>query len=112
MELRREWKPLAGIFIVFIVLYYLPIESLRFQKAVNESLYLAKWYAREHVILCLIPAFFIAGAIATFVSQTSVMKYLGARAKKVLAYGVASVSDEPLPDGTFRHVVEVLQPFQ
>jgi len=92
MELRREWKPLAGIFIVFIVLYYLPIESLRFQKAVNESLYLAKWYAREHVILCLIPAFFIAGAIATFVSQTSVMKYLGARAKKVLAYGVASVS--------------------
>jgi uncharacterized membrane protein YraQ (UPF0718 family) len=92
MELRREWKPLAGIFIVFIVLYYLPTESLRFQNAIFESLHLAKWYAREHVILCLIPAFFIAGAIATFVSQASVMKYLGVKAKKVLAYGVASVS--------------------
>jgi uncharacterized protein len=53
---------------------------------------LAKWYAREHVILCLVPAFFIAGAIACFVSQAAVMKYLGAGAKKVTAYGVASVS--------------------
>jgi hypothetical protein len=44
------------------------------------------------VLLCLVPAFFIAGAIAVFVSQASVMKYLGAGAKKVRAYGVASVS--------------------
>jgi hypothetical protein len=57
-----------------------------------ESLHLAKWYAQEHVLTCLIPAFFIAGAIAVFVSQASVMKYFGAKAKKVLAYGVASVS--------------------
>src|SRR5512147_909930 len=57
-----------------------------------ESLYLVKWYAQEHVLLCLVPAFFIAGAISVFVSQASVMKYLGARANKVLAYGVASVS--------------------
>ncbi|MGC9315695.1 MAG: permease, partial [bacterium] len=55
-------------------------------------LHLTKWYAREHVILCLIPAFFIAGAIGVFVSQNSVMKYLGAKAKKVVAYSVASVS--------------------
>jgi uncharacterized protein len=53
---------------------------------------LVKWYAREHVILCLVPAFFIAGAISVFVSQASVMKYLGAGANKVLAYGVASIS--------------------
>jgi len=53
---------------------------------------LAKWYAREHVLLCLVPAFFIAGAISVFVGQASVMRYLGARANKVLAYGVASVS--------------------
>ncbi len=57
-----------------------------------EAFHLAKWYAREHVILCLVPAFFIAGAIAVFVSQASVMKYLGANAPKALAYGVASVS--------------------
>jgi len=57
-----------------------------------ESLHLVKWYAREHVLLCLVPAFFIAGAISVFVSQASVMKYLGARANKILAYGVASVS--------------------
>jgi uncharacterized membrane protein YraQ (UPF0718 family) len=92
MQLRREWKPLAGIFFVFIILYYLPTESLRFQNAIFESLHLAKWYAREHVILCLIPAFFIAGAISVFVSQASVMKYLGAGAKKIVAYGVAAIS--------------------
>jgi uncharacterized membrane protein YraQ (UPF0718 family) len=57
-----------------------------------ESLHLVKWYAQEHVLLCLVPAFFIAGAIGAFVSQASVMKYLGAGANKVLAYGVASVS--------------------
>ena len=57
-----------------------------------QSFALVKWYAREHVLLCLIPAFFIAGAISVFVSQASVMKYLGAKANKILAYGVASVS--------------------
>ncbi len=92
MELRREWKPLAGIFIIFIILYYLPIDSFRLQNAITESLSLAKWYAHEHVVLCLIPAFFIAGAISVFVGQASVMKYLGAGAKKVMAYSVASVS--------------------
>ncbi|UCG63246.1 MAG: permease [Candidatus Zixiibacteriota bacterium] len=57
-----------------------------------EALLLTQWYARKHVILCLLPAFFIAGAIAVFISQESVMKYLGAKANKVLSYGVASVS--------------------
>jgi len=92
MELKREWKPLTGIFIIFIILYYLPIDSFRLRNAITESLSLAKWYAREHVVLCLIPAFFIAGAISVFVGQASVMKYLGAGAKKVMAYSVASVS--------------------
>jgi len=77
---------------VFLVCFFLPVGSFRFNNAVLESLYLTRWYAREHVLLCLVPAFFIAGAIAVFVSQASVMKYLGAGAKKVLAYGVASVS--------------------
>jgi uncharacterized membrane protein YraQ (UPF0718 family) len=59
---------------------------------VIEALALARWYAREHVLLCLVPAFFIAGAVAVFVSQGAVMKYLGAGASKMLSYGVASVS--------------------
>jgi uncharacterized membrane protein YraQ (UPF0718 family) len=89
---KSEWQPLAAIIAVFLLFFYLPIESTRLRGAVLEALHLTKWYAQEHVILCLVPAFFIAGAIAIFVSQASVMKYLGARANKVLSYGVASVS--------------------
>lgn len=92
MEWKREWKPLMWIVAVFIGCYYLPVGSWRFDNAVIESLHLVKWYAQEHVLLCLIPAFFIAGAIAVFISQASVLKYLGAKANKVVAYGVASVS--------------------
>ncbi len=92
MEWKREWKPLAWIAAVFLAFVYLPIDSVRVKGAVIEALALTKWYAQEHVILCLVPAFFIAGAIAVFVSQASVMKYLGAKANKVLSYGVASVS--------------------
>jgi uncharacterized membrane protein YraQ (UPF0718 family) len=92
MNWKSEWKKLAGIGVVFAVCFYLPVGAVRFDNAVLEALQLVKWYAREHVLLCLIPAFFIAGAIGVFVSQASVMKYLGARANKVLAYGVASVS--------------------
>jgi len=96
MKWKDEWKKLAILVIAFLVCFYLPVEYLRgwarLKNAVWESLYLVRWYAREHVLLCLVPAFFIAGAIAVFVSQASVMKYLGAKANKVLAYGVASVS--------------------
>ena len=92
MDWKSEWKKLAVIAGVFLVFFYLPVGEERFDNAVMEALHLAKWYAQEHVLLCLIPAFFIAGAIAVFVSQASVMKYLGARANKILAYGVASVS--------------------
>lgn len=74
------------------MLYYLPVGSERFDNAVLEAFHLARWYAREHVILCLVPAFFIAGAISVFVSQESVMRYLGPAAKPWLAYSVASVS--------------------
>jgi uncharacterized membrane protein YraQ (UPF0718 family) len=77
---------------VFLGFYYLPLELLPFRNPIFESLALAKWYAREHVLLCLVPAFFIAGAISVFVSQAAVIKYFGAKAKKTLAYSVASVS--------------------
>lgn len=76
----------------FLACFYLPVESTRFNNALFEALSLVKWYAREHVLLCLVPAFFIAGAISVFVSQASVMKYFGAKANKFLSYSVASVS--------------------
>ena len=92
MNWKTEWKPLIAVISVFLMIFYLPVGSERFDNAIMEALHLAKWYAQEHVLLCLIPAFFIAGAIAVFVSQSAVMKYLGAKANKALAYGVSSVS--------------------
>lgn len=92
MDWKKESKPLLIILAVFLGMFFLPVGIPRFDNALFEALQLVKWYAREHVILCLIPAFFIAGAIGVFVSQASVMKYLGAKANKLLAYGVASVS--------------------
>jgi uncharacterized membrane protein YraQ (UPF0718 family) len=96
MDLRDEWKKLTLIAAVFLALFYIPVGTGRFDNALLEAFHLAKWYAREHVLLCLIPAFFIAGAISVFVNQASVMRYLGAKANKVLAYSVASVSGSVL----------------
>lgn len=88
----KDWKKFLYIIAAFLACFYLPIESIRFNNAVFEALALVKWYAREHVLLCLVPAFFIAGAISVFVSQASVMKYFGAKANKFLSYSIASVS--------------------
>jgi len=93
---KNELKKLGLVIGVFALCFWLPVEHERFTGALSEALLLVKWYARQHVILCLVPAFFIAGAITVFVSQASVMKYLGAGANKVLAYGVASVSGSVL----------------
>jgi uncharacterized membrane protein YraQ (UPF0718 family) len=92
MVWKKENRTLLLIVGGFLILFFLPIESLRLQGALIEAFHLSKWYAREHVILCLVPAFFIAGAVTVFVSQNSVMKYLGPAANKTVAYGVASVS--------------------
>lgn len=92
LDWKTEWKRLLWIVAIFLAFFWLPTGCERFNWGITESLQLAKWYAREHVLLCLVPAFFIAGAIGVFISQASVMKYLGAKANKVLAYGVASVS--------------------
>ncbi|MHC4202716.1 MAG: permease, partial [Planctomycetota bacterium] len=96
MKFKSEWKPLVVMVGVFLVFFLLPVKSERLRGAVMQSLALARSYAREHVLTCLVPAFFIAGAIAVFVSQAAVIRYLGARANKVLAYGVASVSGSVL----------------
>lgn len=87
-----ERGKLALMLAAFAAIWLLPVGEARFLEAVRSSLELAQWYAREHVLLCLVPAFFIAGAISVFVSQGAVMHYLGPAARKTLAYPVAAVS--------------------
>lgn len=92
---KDEGKSLAWIAGGFLALYFVPLPA-RMHGPVYEALALAQWYAREHVILCLVPAFFIAGAISVFVRQGAVIRYLGANAPRVVAYAVASVSGSVL----------------
>ena len=90
--MKGEWKKLALIVGVFLVAYCTPFGNARVQGAILEAFQMLQEYAQKHVLFCLVPAFFIAGGIAVFVSQASVMKYFGAQANKILSYGVASVS--------------------
>ena len=92
MEWKEQYKSFLWILGFFLFAYFMPIEIESFKGAILAAFDLAKWYAQEHVLLCLIPAFFIAGTIAVFVSQAAVVKYFGAKAKKWVAYLVASGS--------------------
>ena len=92
MKWKNEWKVLLLMTGVFLLSFFLPVNSIRFRNALMEALHMLKEYAQLHVILCLLPALFIAGAISVFISQAAVIKYLGARANKIIAYAVASVS--------------------
>ena len=85
----RQFLLLLG---AFLAVYFLPVGSGRVQVSLVEAFAMLHEYAREHVLLCLVPALFIAGAIAVFVSKASVMKYFGPSANKLLSYSVASVS--------------------
>ncbi len=87
-----ERAKLALIVGAFLLAFFLPVEHARVQQAFLEGLFLLKEYARQHVLLCLVPAFFIAGGIGVFVSQGAVLRYLGVTAPRTVAYGVASVS--------------------
>lgn len=88
----KDRTKLAIVITTFLAAYYIPLSKINIQKALIESFLMLQDYAREHVLFCLVPAFFIAGAIAVFVNQAAVMKYFGAQAKKILSYSVASVS--------------------
>jgi len=88
----RERKVFLLLLVVFLAAYMIPFGHPRVRTSGLEALVMLQEYAREHVLLCLIPALFIAGAIAVFISGASVMKYLGSAAKKWLSYSVASVS--------------------
>lgn len=87
-----ERQKLLLIIGVFLAAYYLPVEDLRLKNALIEAFYMLHDYARAHVLFCLVPALFIAGAMSNFLSSQAVIKYLGPESKKWAAYGVGAVS--------------------
>jgi uncharacterized membrane protein YraQ (UPF0718 family) len=90
--MKRELKIFAAFLTVFVVAYILPLGNPKVRSAIYEAFNLLQWYARNHTLACVVPALFIAGAIITFLSKDSVMRYLGPKANKPLAYAVASIS--------------------
>lgn len=88
----KEWKKFAWLVGIFLIACYIPLGNPKVTNAVLESFRLLQWYAVNHTLACVVPAMFIAGAISTFLSQASVMRYLGPNSNRKLAYGVASVS--------------------
>jgi uncharacterized membrane protein YraQ (UPF0718 family) len=89
---NKQNRSLLILLGVFLLAYLVPFSSGRVSAAVQESFLMLAEYARQHVLLCLVPAFFIAGAITVFLNQQAVIRYLGPQAKKIVAYSVASVS--------------------
>ena len=88
----KDWKIFVAFLIIFVVAYTLPLSDPKVTNAIMEAFKLLQWYARNHTLACVVPALFIAGAIITFLSQSTVMRYLGPKSNKFLAYGVASMS--------------------
>ncbi|MGC8990798.1 MAG: permease [Verrucomicrobiia bacterium] len=91
-RLNGELKIFAWMLAVFLLAYYLPLSNPKVTAAIQEAFRLLQWYARNHTLACVVPALFIAGAVITFLSQASVMRYLGPDSNKLTAYSVASVS--------------------
>ncbi|MBN1912397.1 MAG: permease [Pirellulales bacterium] len=89
---KKQWTILASLVGVFLFAYYVNFASDKVQNAIIEAFYMLQWYVRYHTLACVVPAMFIAGAIATFFSKEAVLRHLGPKANKVEAYGVASVS--------------------
>ncbi len=87
----KAWKKFAWLVGIFLSAYFLPLGNSKIQNAILEAFRLLQWYAVHHTLACVVPAMFIAGAISTFLSQTSVMRYLGPNSNRSLAYGVASI---------------------
>ncbi|MFA7024268.1 MAG: permease, partial [Candidatus Cloacimonadaceae bacterium] len=93
MNARLKELKILGIMLgVFLAAYYIPFGAPRFLSGLHEAFFMLQDYARLHVLLCLIPALFIAGAVSVFISKSAVIKYLGPKANKILAYTVASIS--------------------
>lgn len=89
--MKERWKLLLMV-LIFAAVYFIPLEVDRVRSAIYESFYMLQDYAHHHILLCLVPAFFIAGALSIFISQNAVIKYFGAQTKKWISYSIASVS--------------------
>ncbi len=90
--MKKEWTILAGLVAIFLLAYFLNFADSLVQQAIMDAFYMLQWYARNHTLACVMPAMFIAGAIASFLSKEAVLRHLGPKANKVEAYSVASVS--------------------
>ena len=77
---------------VFLSLYFMPTKSSIISSAILSGFSLLHEYARQHVLTCLVPAFFIAGAISVFIKKDAILKYLGRDSRKCVSYSIASVS--------------------
>jgi uncharacterized protein len=89
---KKDWNLLLWIVVVFAILYFIPANSEWFKTSILSAFILLSEYAKEHVLTCLVPALFIAGAIAVFIKKDAILKYLGHKAKKSVSYSIASVS--------------------
>lgn len=90
--MKRELSLLAGLIVIFLLAYFLKFTDPKIQNAIMEAFYMLQWYVRYHTLACVVPAMFIAGAIAAFLNKEAVLRHLGPKANKVEAYSVASVS--------------------
>jgi len=88
----KQWKIFAALVSVFLVAYFMPLGNPKVEAAIFEAFKLLQWYARNHALACVVPALFIAGGIITFLTPASVMRYLGPKTNKLVAYSVASVA--------------------
>ncbi|MEW6249316.1 MAG: permease [Planctomycetota bacterium] len=88
----NQWKIAAAFVAVFLIAYFIPLADAKYSAAIVEAFKLLQWYARNHTLACVLPALFIAGGIITFLSQASVLRYLGPKSNKLAAYTVASVA--------------------
>lgn len=91
-HIMKDWKKFLWLVAIFLVAYFLPLGQPKIKSAILEAFNLLQWYAINHTLACVVPAMFIAGAISTFLSHASVIRYLGPNANRPLAYSVASVS--------------------
>ena len=87
-----DWKKGGWLLAIFLAAYFLPLGNPRVTHALLEGFRLLQWYAIHHTLTCVVPAMFIAGAISTFLSQESVMRFLGPKSNPVAAYAVSSVA--------------------
>jgi len=84
----KEWKKVAWLVGIFLIAYCIPLENAKVSNAILEPFGLLQWYAVNHTLACVVPAIFIPGAISTFLSQASVVRYIGPNSNRILASGM------------------------